>query len=70
MLKFPGMNGTDSVTVTDTNTDAVFSNGFFTLALFIMRVMNKFKLMNLNYLKTFQKYFIFYFLSNGKNCGL
>jgi len=41
------VNGLVSVTVTDANTDAVFSNRFFTFALFIMWVMNKFKLMNL-----------------------
>ena len=41
------VNGLVSVTVTAADEDAATGNRFFTFALFIMWVMNKFKLMNL-----------------------
>ena len=41
------VNGKVSFTVTAADEDTVTGNRFFTFALFIMWVMNKFKLMNL-----------------------
>ena len=52
-LRFPKVNGTVFVTATAADEVTATGNRFFTFALFIMWVMNKFKLMNLNYLKLF-----------------
>ncbi len=46
------MNGTVSDSVTAADEDNATSNRFFTFALFIMWVMNKYKLIELDYLKT------------------
>lgn len=45
------MNGTDSDSFTAADEDTATGNRFFTFALFKMWVMNKYKLIELDYLK-------------------